>query len=454
MGIPTMVVTREGFTGLVVTSFKGMGFPAEAPTIHEFPLDMFLPGADLTPLREGIEHVVYALTKWEPTAKEKGTFVPPMITVQGKDYQEALTNMNDLFVKNMWSDGLPLLPATEERVNWILTGTDLPDDERVGLGQILPGGGICTVRQLAVLLAMAGGRPEYMPVLIAAVEALTVPEGLHSDWSATTASTFPAVVVNGPIGRQLRINSGYGLMGADPQHPADGPIGRALRLMFIDLGGARPGIGTMALFGAGWDTNIVIAEDEEGLPEGWNSLSVDRGFAKGSNVVTVLPVNGAINIQLTTSVSKTPEGAVQEGLWRIVSLVGNVAANNATYDSDPSHTSGFLLVPRGRAAELVKVGWPKGELVDFLWENTKTPWDFMLKAGRISVTKNSGTAEGEAIPKARVTLVVAGGEQGGHAYWLQAGKKSYMSSVEVKLPANWDELLAQAEADLGPLPER
>ena len=78
MGIPTMVVTREGFPGLVVTSYKGMGFPAEAPTIHEFPLDMFLPGAALTPLREGIEHVVYALTKWEPTAKEKGTFVPPM----------------------------------------------------------------------------------------------------------------------------------------------------------------------------------------------------------------------------------------------------------------------------------------------------------------------------------------------------------------------------------------
>jgi len=72
MGIPTMLFTREGFTQVVGNAFAGLGFPAEGPTVHEFPIEMFLPGSDLTPIRENIDKIVYGLTKWQPKIKTKG----------------------------------------------------------------------------------------------------------------------------------------------------------------------------------------------------------------------------------------------------------------------------------------------------------------------------------------------------------------------------------------------
>lgn len=273
------MVVRTGFTQVVGNAFAGLGFPAEAPIVYEFPMEMFLPDSDLTPIKEHITKIVDALITWQPKVKTKGVFHPPMVNIQGNDYQEAITTMNNLFLKYLWSDGLPLLPATEDRVAWILTGTDLPRDTVIG--KITPRGGIATVQDLAVSLAMSGGRPEYLPVLIATVEAISQPEWGLERMNATTSSIYPAVIVNGPIARQIRLNASYGCLGPDPLHPSGGPIGRALRLILQNMGGALPGSGTMAIYGAMRYTNAVFAEDEAGLPSGWKPLSVKRGFAPG-----------------------------------------------------------------------------------------------------------------------------------------------------------------------------
>ena len=87
-----------------------MGFSREAPTLMEFPLEMFLPDSDLSPLEDNIDKIIYGLTKWQPVMKEKKIEVPEKITVEGKDYEEAMVRMNDLFLSNLWSDGLPLFP--------------------------------------------------------------------------------------------------------------------------------------------------------------------------------------------------------------------------------------------------------------------------------------------------------------------------------------------------------
>jgi hypothetical protein len=112
-----MVVTRKGFSQVTANAYAGFGFPTEAPTVYEFPMDMFLAGSDLTPIAENIDKIVYGLTKWEPKIKTKGVAAPPKVTVEGKDYREALRNMNRLFLAKMWGDGLPLEPPTEEQVN-------------------------------------------------------------------------------------------------------------------------------------------------------------------------------------------------------------------------------------------------------------------------------------------------------------------------------------------------
>ena len=211
-----------------------MGFSADAATVHEFPLDMFLVGSDLTPLRENIDKIIYGLTKWSPKTKEKGLVKPSKVKVQGKDYQEAVANMNLLFLKNLWSDGLPLLPATEERLNWIMTGTDFSRDKVIG--KILPRGGIATVETIAASLAMAGGRPEYLSVLIAAMDAILDPQFFHQHMNSTTCSTYAAVIVNGPAAKQIRLNSGYGCLGPSSKYPAGATIGRAIRLILLNLG--------------------------------------------------------------------------------------------------------------------------------------------------------------------------------------------------------------------------
>src|SRR5450759_4534416 len=133
------------------------------------------------------------------------------------------------------------LPSNRSR------GTDLPRDRL--LGKLLPKGGYATVESVAVAAAMAGCRPEYLPVLIAAVEATLDPRVYHQHMQSTTGNAHPAVIVNGPVARQIRVNSGYGCLGPSSVYPAGAAIGRALRLLLMNVGGAIPGTGSMAIHG-------------------------------------------------------------------------------------------------------------------------------------------------------------------------------------------------------------
>lgn len=451
MGIPTAVITRSGFTPVVANALGGMGFPVEAPIVHEFPVTMMLPGGDQTPLREDIDKVIYGITKWEPETKEKGTFTPPKFTVEGKDYEEAVANTNYLFYKNLWSDGLPLLPPTEERVDWILTGTDLARDKE--LGKILPRGGISTVESLAVCLAMAGGRPEYLPVLIAAVEAMLDPVSSHQDMNATTCSGAPAVIVNGPIRKQIRVNAGYGCLGPSSEHPAGAAIGRALRSILVAMGGGIPGRGSMAIYGGGFRyTNIIFAEDEEGLPKDWEPISVERGFPKGSNVVTVL-AGVASQINLNGVRCGTEETAIKT----MNSIGGSMKqAGNWDYVGPP----GILLLARYAVQPLSDLGYTKKKVQEELWERSKVP---VVDLGNYnkSQVKQAPELTGDIDPvpitskPENIMIVCCGGEQSGHGEWMQVGHDpEAFVSREIKLPAKakWDKLLEEAEEDLGPIP--
>ncbi len=457
-----MVVTRKGFSQVVGNAFAGLGFAPEGPSIYEFPIEMFLPGSDLTPIRENIDKIVYGLTKWQPKNNTKGILDPgTMIKVQGKDYQDALNNLNYLFLKNLWADGLPLYPATAERVNWILTGTDLKPDAAVGEGKVLPRGGIATVKQVAISLAMAGGRPEYLPVLLASVEAMLKPPLRHQHWQPTTASTYPMFVVNGPVAKDIRLNSGYGALGPDPVHPAGATIGRAVRLIQMNLGGAIPGTGTMAIHGgANRYTNIVFAEDEEGLPKTWNALSVDRGYAKGKNVVTAHAVEGTVNINGASAT--TPEVALTT-LNRVASFIRNGSDRYWSYGRNPDYVIGAVLMGRGTAGGLADLGYTKQKVQSFLLENSKIPWTTVQSIGTATqvsdwIKNSKGTlAEGQAWPVTvnakNIWVIVAGGVQSGHTYWIQGGNgPDAPTDAEIKLPAKWQDLLKQAENDLGPIP--
>jgi hypothetical protein len=458
-GIPTMTLTRKGFSQVVMNAFGGMGFPVEAPIVHEFPQEMFLKGSNLAPLNENMDKVVYGLTKWRPKVTTKGIFIPPLITIQGNDYQQAVDKMNALFMKNMWGAGLPLVPPTEGRVAWIMEGTDLGPDQVISPpGGVVPRGGIATVQSIAVALAMAGGRPEYLPILIAAVQAITDPAFGLDQLSPTTCSVFPALIVNGPIAREVRLGSGYGLLGPDPLHPAGEVIGRAIRFIQQNLGGAIAGNGTMAIYGGMRSTNAVFAEDEEGLPGGWKTLGEERGFARGDNVVTATPVSGMANINMSS------QYGTKEGNERmLLTMAKNMSAPNANLQrrsgTDPNVATGVILFGRSFAASLVEAsGYSKMDVKTALWNKSKIPWSQLVATGKgASHALERGAVAGEDWPitprPEQLMIVLAGGDQSGHGYWMQVGHGNYVHvSKEIKLPRHWDELLKQAEADLGPIP--
>jgi hypothetical protein len=274
---------------------SGLGLTPDAAMVI-FPIELFLPGSDITGVETRKHEFYEGLTRWTaPLARDAGA-ANPMVSVQGTTVEDALVRANNVMLAKAWGDGLPLWPATRERVDWILQGTPFPRTHL--LGTFPPRGGLATVEMCAIALAMAGGRPEYLPVLVAAVDAFLDPDSGSEQLQAASGSAFPVIIVNGPIGGQIRLNSGFGCLGPDPQHPAGASIGRALRLMQQNVGGARPGVGTMANYGGLRYTNVVLAEDEANLPAGWPAHGTERhGFAPGCNSISLAFANGATNIR-------------------------------------------------------------------------------------------------------------------------------------------------------------
>ena len=440
---------------MVRNSMAGLGFDQDASMVV-FPIDPFLVGSDLSPIEQAIDKFSDGLTRWKAATDETGLRQPPKVRIEANGYEAAFDKMNRLFLTSTWGDGLPLNPPTEERVEWILKGSDLAPQNVIG--KIMPRGGIATVETLAVSLAMAGGRPEYLPVLIAATRCILDPELEHDKFQATSDSTFPVVIVNGPIAADIRLNSGFGLLGPDPRHPAGVSIGRALRLIQQNVGGALPGVGTMSIYGAMRTTNVVIAEDEEGLPPGWDPVSTDHGgIARGVNAVTVYVATGATNIVRRGVGKETPHDEALESLYRVAGYLRSPAVHY--HDGHAKGTPGALLMPRVVAKQLDGLGWTKAKIKEFLWENSKLSHDEVVRTGLRQWIETDvdpetvASANDDEWPICRdpsqIILVVAGGAHPTHNFWMQ-GNAPRLTSGTIDLPTGWDALIAEAEEDLGP----
>ena len=179
-----------------------------------------------------------------------------------------------------WTDGLPLVPPTETRVFRMLEGTSRAADEVVAL--VPPNLVECTVEKVAVNSVMAGCRPEYLPVVLAALEAVCTDEFNMHGILATTMGVGPVLVVNGPITAEIGMNSGVNVLGHGNR--ANATIGRAVQLVVRNVGGGAPGGVDRATHGSMSKLGFCFAEDEVGSP--WTTLAEDRGFSRSQDVVT------------------------------------------------------------------------------------------------------------------------------------------------------------------------
>jgi hypothetical protein len=185
-----------------------------------------------------------------------------------------------------WSDGLPVVPPTEARMLRMLDGTTRAPDEVVAL--VPPNLVECTVEKVAANAVLAGCRPEYLPVVLAAVEAACTEEFNAHGVVATTWGAGPAIVVNGPIARSIGMNGGVNALGQGNR--ANATVGRALQLVLRNVGGGVPGGIDRATLGSPSKYTLCFTEDEDGSP--WEPLSVARGLPAGTSAVTVFAAEG------------------------------------------------------------------------------------------------------------------------------------------------------------------
>mgnify|MGYP001614652391 FL=1 len=268
----------------------------------------------------------------------------------------AYATINRHYQERGWTDGLPIVPPTEDDVRECLRWTDR--DPRDVVAVLPPRQGEATVERIAVNAVMAGCRPEYLPVLIAAVEAMADPAFNLDSIQATTHPVAPLLIVNGPIAREIGLNAGYNAFGQG--FGANVTIGRAVRLVLMNVGGGLPGIGDRSTQGSPAKIAYCVAENEEANP--WEPLHVELGFPRDVSTVTVIGCEGPHNIQDHVSHSGL-------GVLRIIAgAMGQAGSNNILAKGWP-----LLSLGPEHAATIARDGFSKRQVKEFLFEHARFP---------------------------------------------------------------------------------
>ncbi len=259
-----------------------------------------------------------------------------------------------------WGDGLPLIPPTEARVRAFVAASARFPDEVVA--EIAPRNGRATVEKIAINAVMAGAPPESMPLLIAAIEAMTDPLFNLFALNTTTCCVVPAMIVNGPVRHELKLPMGPGCFGGEAGNGAS--IGRASRLIMRNVGGQKVGLNSKSVFGQpGRVSGICVAEWEERSP--WAPLAERRGAGAGANAVTVHGATGTIDVA----------DIVADNGVDLLEIIGKSLAFVGTNAFIGAHHGAEIMVAIAPPwAELIAQSYPAIEDVQAqLYEHAKLP---------------------------------------------------------------------------------
>ena len=301
---------------------------------------------------------------------------------------DATEDLIEVCYENSWTDGLPVVPPTAERVERMLSGTDRAPDELIAA--VPPKWGRATVEKVAINAVMAGCKPEYLPLILTAVEAMTSEQFNLHGVQVTTSHVGPMLIVNGPIRKALKINDRFNLFGQG--YRANATIGRALRLVCTNIGGALPGELDRAAFGHAGKYTCCIAEQEAASP--WSPMHVDRGFQADDSTVTVFAAAGPQTVN--DHGSNTAEGILN-------TISENIAA--------PGNSSGETLLVIGveHAKTISEDGFSKADIRRFIADTTQRYFaeDLLLMVAGGPAGRWSIVVPGWGSPSSRaVTLTI------------------------------------------------
>jgi hypothetical protein len=274
-----------------------------------------------------------------------------------------------------WTDGLPVVPPTPARILRMLEGTRRRPDEIIG--EVPPNLSPITVEKVAVNAVMAGCRPDYMPVVLAALEAALQPEFTLHGLLCTTCFSGPIIVVNGPIAREIGMNSGINCLGQGNR--ANATIGRALQLIVRNVGGGRPGELDRAVLGGPGKYTFCFAEDESDPT--WQPLAVARGVPPGRNAVTLFQGDGIQGF--VDQRSRTPEELTRSLAMSLLAVA---------HPKLCEFTNAMLVLVPEHYAIYRNAGWDRERI-------TRELHAAMVRPGKDVIQGAHGVAEGVAVSR-------------------------------------------------------
>ena len=327
----------------------------------------------------------------------------------------------ELCYEKGWSDGLPVVPPTAERIGAMLDACALEPSKEVAFIENRQVS--VSAEKIAINAVLAGCRPEYMPVIVATVEALADPlYGYHGPGTSTGGSGV-LMIVNGPIARELGINSGHNLFG--PGWRANATIGRAVRLIMRNTIGTMPGTLDQSSLGHPGKYGYSIAENEEDSP--WPPLHTSRGFKAGQNAVTIMAALGVH--QYSNGLSATPGGVL------------TTACAQMRISGGTARQPYYAMVFAGEhQAIMKKAGYTREDVKRYVFEHTKVSIAELkranLKAGTVAPDDESTMMDLVEVPD-DLLIVAAGGKAGVQSCYIPGwGGKAGSQAVtkEIRKP--------------------
>ncbi|HYE91075.1 MAG TPA: hypothetical protein VEA38_08655 [Terriglobales bacterium] len=318
----------------------------------------------------------------------------------------------EAYFERGWTDGLPVVPATAEGIRPFLQAAGLAADAVVLTESVRRR--TITAEKLAINALMAGCRPDYMPVLVTALEAMAEPAFTLHGAITSTGGSATLLVVNGPIRHAIGLNAGSNVFG--PGWRANATLGRALRLVILNCLGALPGVLDRSTQGHPGKYTFCIAENEEESP--WEPLHVERGFARDASTVTVFAAEGPHN-------ALTHYGLTADAI--IVTLADTMASLGSF-----SPGQSFVVLAPEHVAILARDGWTKARIKEALYAQARRTRADLKRGGKVPgaiepadettwVHRGTGPAD--------IHVIVAGGGPGGHSAFIPSWSRARNSLI-------------------------
>ena len=305
---------------------------------------------------------------------------------------------NEFFQDRGWTDGLPIVPPTETNVLRFLRAADLAPADVVGIEPVRRRR--ITAEKVAIAAVMAGGLPDSMPVVVAIVKAMCVPEfGLHGS-TASTGGSAPFVVVNGPVRQALGMNATHNVLANGSR--ANATIGRTIRLLIINVLGGIPGQLDRSTLGHPGKFTFCIAEDEEDSP--WLPLATERRVPPSVSAVTVMAAESPH--QVMNEWTRDPKEILD-------TYAAAIRANMLTYSIWPGNYA--LVIPPQHRQVMAAAGWSKKDVRDYVHESARVPrreWRTVGKAA-VAPRKDEDRIYTALRSPDDLLVIAAGGPAGG-----------------------------------------